>query len=527
MLHHKTSPDHYLGNINLRAANYKYSYTLHEIKEYIKCKNDPIHFIKNYIKIIHPDRGLELMQLYPFQEEMVRAYWKDLNVISLTGRQMGKSTTFAAFLCWYVIFTPSKYAIVLANKLGTAREIFSRFQLAYENLPKFLQQGVKEWNKMSVELENGSKARCAATSASAVRGHSPQLLYLDEYAHVANNTAEDFFTSVFPTLSAGKENKLIITSTPKGYNHYYKIWNDAITGKNGYTHIHVTWDAHPERDEAWRVKELAMLGEEKFAQEHLTEFLGSTNTLIKGHYIKNMSADVPLYDTDGLTIYKHAEDTHQYLITCDVSRGTGNDFSAYVVFDVAKYPFTIVAKYKNNQISTQVLPTFLYQTAKAYNNALVLVETNDNGQQVADILFYDLEYENVIFMTGNKQPGCRTTKATKRLGCSIFKDMIESQKLIINDIDIVSEISTFVQQTNDKGYAAEPGKHDDLVMCLVILSFFTTRDEFKLNSDLSLRKELISQNQRAIEESLIPFGIFDDGTPDESSVDPWTQWLNS
>lgn len=308
-----SSKVHYLGNINLRAVNYNYPYTLFEIKEYIKCKNDPIYFIKNYIKIIHPDRGLELMQLYPYQEDMIRAYHKDLNVISLTGRQMGKSTTFAAFLCWYVIFNDSKYAIMLANKMSTAREIFSKFQMAYENLPKFLQQGVKEWNKTSVELENGSKARCAATSASAVRGHSPQLLYLDEYAHVANNTAEDFFTSVFPTLSAGKTNKLIITSTPKGYNHYYKIWNDAILGKNGYTHIHVTWDAHPERDEAWRIKELAMLGDENFAQEHLTEFLGSSNTLIKGQYIKSMSIDTPLYSKDGLTIYKHGIPEGQYI----------------------------------------------------------------------------------------------------------------------------------------------------------------------------------------------------------------------
>jgi len=257
------------------------------------------------------------------------------------------------------------------------------------------------------------------------------------------------------------------------------------------------------------------------------EFLGSSNTLIKGRYIKTMAADKPLYSKDGLTIYKHAEEKSQYLITCDVSRGTGNDYSAYIVYDITEYPFRIVSKYTSNQISTQVLPTYLYQTAKAYNDALVLIETNDNGQQVADILFYDLEYENTVFMQGNKQPGCRTTKSTKRLGCSIFKDMVESQKLIINDSDIISEISTFVQQSNDKGYAASSGSHDDLVMCNVMLSYFTTRDEFKLNSDLSLRKELVEQMHKNIEEDLMPFGIFDDGVSEESSTDPWTQWLNN
>lgn len=426
------------------------------------------------------------------------------------------STTFAAFLCWYVIFNKSRTAIMVANKAATSREIFSRFQLAYENIPFFLQKGVKEWNKTSIELENGSKAKCVATSASSIRGSSPNLLYIDEYAHVSNAMAEDFFTSVFPALSAGKENKLIFTSTPKGYNHYHKLWSDAISGKNGYFPIHVTWDEHPERDEQWKIKELASLGEEKFAQEHLTEFLGSSNTLIRTQYLKTLVSQNPIYDKDGLTIYEHSNPEHQYIITCDVARGTGNDYSAYVVVDITTYPFKVVAKYRDNQISTQVLPTYLYKTGQAYNNALILIETNDNGQQVADILFYDLEYEETIFMFGNRQPGCRTTKASKRLGCSIFKDMIESQKLLIPDSDIISEITTFIKQPNDKGYAAESGSHDDLIMCLIILAYFTTKDEFKMNSDLSLRQELITQNQKNIEEDLLPFGIIDDGLSDDN-----------
>lgn len=504
------STKHYLGNPNLRAENYNYEYTLDEIKEYIKCKNDPIYFIRKYCKIVHVDLGLVPFDLFDYQENMIKSFVENRDTIVLAARQIGKSTVVAAFFCWYVIFNDEKNCAILANKAVGAREILYRFQRMYEGLPFFLQQGVKVWNKGSIELENGSRVMASSTSSTAIRGQSISMLLLDEFAFVPTGTAEEFFTSVYPTISSGKQTKTIITSTPNGYNLFYRMWNDAVNKINTFNPLFVHWSSVPGRDEAWKQRTLSILGEDKFNQEMEADFIGSSNTLIKGKYLKMMSADKPLYHKEGLTIYKHAEPQKQYIIVCDVARGTGNDSSAYIVYDVSEYPFRIVAKYKDNTISTQILPTYLYKTAKSYNDALVLIETNDNGQQVADILFYDLEYENTIFMFGNKQPGCRTTKSTKRLGCSIFKDMVESQKIIINDSDIISEISSFVQQ-GDSGYAAEQGTHDDLVMCLVMLGYFTTRDEFKMNSDLSLRKELIAQNHKNIEEDLLPFGIIDDG----------------
>lgn len=514
---------YYLNNPNLRSENYHHNYTLQEIQEFIKCKNDPIYFIKTYCKIVHVDLGFIPFELFDFQEDMIRSFAHNRDSIVLAARQIGKSTTVAAFFCWYVIFHEDKNCAILANKAAGAREILYRFQRMYEALPFFLQQGVKVWNKGSIELENGSRIMASSTSSTAIRGAAISLLFLDEFAFVQAGTAEEFFTSVYPTISSGKETKTIITSTPNGYNLFYRMWNDAINNMNQFNPIFVHWSDVPGRDEAWRLRTLSILGEDKFEQEMNAEFCGSSNTLIKSRYIKTMSSDKYIYCKEGLTVYKNAEENHQYIVMCDVARGTGNDNSAYIVVDITEYPFKIVAKYINNQISTQILPTYLYQTAKSYNNALVLIETNDNGQQVADILFYDLEYEEVVFMIGNKQPGCRTTKSTKRLGCSIFKDMIESQKLIINDSDIISEISTFVQQ-GEKGYAAEAGTHDDLVMCLVMLGFFTTRDEFKINSDVSLRKELIEQKHKDIEEDLLPFGIFDDGESVEYGDDN-DNWL--
>lgn len=502
----------YKSNILLRPAGTQYPYSKKEIEEIAKCKNDPIYFIENYVKVVHPDKGLVNMKLYDYQKEMVISYWKQRKTIALTARQMGKSTTIAAFFCWYTIFNEEKSCAILANKASTAREILSRYQKAYENLPKFLQQGVNSWNKGSVELENGSSIIAASTSSSAIRGYTINYLFLDEFAFVQRNIAEEFFTSVWPTISSGKKSQIAICSTPNGFNHFYKLWNEAEQNLNGFNPLFVHWSDHPERDEKWKEEQLKVLGEDKFDQEMNANFLGSSNTLIHSRIIKTLSADRPILHNDSLRIYKNPEPNKNYILVCDPSRGTGNDSSAFIIFDISSYPFTIAAVYSDENISPLALPTLIEKVGRKYNNAHILVEINDNGQQVADILWRDLEYENFIIFGGfSKRPqfGIRTTTSVKRAGCSMFKDLLENQKLLINDLDIIQEISNFVLTANT--YKAAPGYHDDLVMCCVLLSWFVTKEEFKNITNTDYKQQLLKQNIKNIEEDLLPFGFIDDG----------------
>lgn len=431
------------------------------------------------------------------------------------------STIMAAFFCWYTLFNDEMVCAILANKAIVAREILSRYQKAYENLPEFLQQGVITFNKGSVELENGSKLIAASTSSSAIRGFTINCLYLDEFAFVNTAVAEEFFTSVWPTLSSGKKSKMIITSTPNGFNHFYKLWDEAEKDINGFNPIFVHWSQHPDRDDNWKKEQLKVLGEDKFAQEMDAEFLGSSNTLIPSKYIKTMSSVKPLHSTQGIKIFKEPikrnpiyQDSkdHTYVIVCDPSRGTGNDNTAFIVYDVSDYPVRISATFRDNTIDPLILPTVLERVARTYNDAHVLIEINDNGQQVTDILWRDLEYENVVVFGGfskKAQYGARTDTKKKRQGCSLFKGMIESQKLIINDVDLIQEISNFVKKRNS--YEAASGHYDDLVMCCVLFAWFATTEEFQNLTDTNYKKEILKQNMQHIEEDILPFGFIDNG----------------
>ena len=518
----------YRQNPNLPTPGYKHQFTQHEVEEFIKCKNDPVYFIENYVKIINIDKGLIPFKLYPFQHKLIDAYHNQRKVILLSGRQIGKSQTCAAYICWWMIFNQDKMAAILANKAITAREILSRVQLAYENLPLFLKKGVITWNKGNIELDGNIKVIAASTAATSIRGLSISLLMLDEFAHVHPNVAEDFWTSTFPTLSSGQTSKVIITSTPYGYNLFHKIWTEAEQKLNGFFPVSVHWSDVPGRDAKWKQEQLSVLGTDKFAQEFEAEFLGSTNTLIHSRYIKMMAADIPIHLSQGLTVYKEPikfdpynpqSVNHTYVVVADPSEGTGNDDHAIVVYDITQYPIKIAAKYKENNLSHLLLPTVIERLAKSYNNAYVLIETNNNGRQVADSLYLDMEYENVLMfdskdgVTAKNKVGVKTTTQVKRNGCVIFKDMIEHQKLIINDLDIISQISTFVNKKNS--YAADINCKDDLVMCCVLLAWFSATNEFKELSNTNFRDHLQKQNLGAIEDDILPFPFLDDGLDDK------------
>ena len=520
----------YLGNSLLKASGVPLNFTKDEIEEYLKCADDPIYFIESYCKIVTLDHGLQAFKLYDCQKNKVKVIHENRKVILMEGRQQGKTTTSAAYILWYTLFQGSKTVAILANKATAAREVLYRYQIMYENLPTWLQQGVTTWNKGDIALENGSIVFTAATSTSGIRGKSVNLLYVDEAAIIPNNVAEQFFTSVYPTISAGETTKILLSSTPLGYNHFWKFWNDAENDRNGFVNLFIPYWEIPGRDEAWATEQRRLLGELKFNQEVLCNFLGSSLTLIASDAIAQMSADAPIYSKDGLDIYERADKTHAYCIVADTAKGVGGDYSAFQIIDITQMPYKIVGKYRNNEISPLLYPSVLYKIGTEYNQAYVLIEIN-SSEQVADILYGEYEYENIIsvnrtpqgqvvnggFGGGKTQLGVITDKKVKRIGCSNFKSMVEEKKLLICDSDTIAEISTFIEKRNS--YSADEGYHDDLVMPLVLFSWLTTNSYFKDLTNINIRKELYDARIKMIEDEVTPFGFINNGEDDNFEVD--------
>ena len=530
--------DHYLGNPLLKKSNVPVEWTKDQILEYQKCMKDPLYFIGNYIRIVSLDEGLVPFKMFPFQKEMVGTVHNNRFTICKMPRQSGKSTTLVSYILYYVLFNSNMNVAILANKASTARDILSRLQLAYENLPKWLQQGVMSWNKGSLDLENGSRVVASSTSSSAVRGGSYNMIFLDEFAFVPNTVAEDFFSSVYPTISSGKSTKVIIVSTPNGMNLFYKLWVDAENKRNSYNIIDVHWSEVPGRDAKWREETIANTSEEQFRREFECEFLGSANTLIAPAKIKSMAFQNVMKTSAGLDMYEKPVKGNTYIIIADVSRGTNNDYSAFVVFDVTTVPYKIVAKYRNNEIKPLLFPNIIHDVALAYNQAYTLVEVNDIGEQVATALQFDLEYENLImasmrgragqivgggFSGGKAQLGVRTTKAVKKMGCSNLKQIVETDKLIINDYDLIKEFSTFILK--GQSYEAEEGHTDDLVMCCVLFGWLVQQTYFKELTDDDIRERMYKEQQNQLEQDMAPFGFILDGVNDNVEIDEYgTRW---
>jgi hypothetical protein len=529
----------YLGNSNLKAAGVNVNFSEKQIEEYVKCSQDPLYFIKHYVKIVSLDKGLVPFEPYEFQEEMIQAVHTNRFVICKMPRQSGKSTTMVSFLLHYILFNQNMSVAILANKLATARELLGRLKLAYEYLPIWLQQGVVEWNKGSIVLENGSKVLAAATSSSAVRGGSFNCIMLDEFAYVPQNVAEEFFSSVYPTITSGKETKVIIVSTPKGLNMFYRIWVNANKrpgeeGKNEYYPIEVHWSDVPGRDDEWKKQTISNTSLEQFRTEFETEFLGSVHTLIHPEKLKCMVYRTPEYlNNEGLRVYARPQPDHKYVLVVDTSRGQGQDYHAFSVVDVTQIPYRVVATFRNNQLAPMLYPNAIYPVARQYNNAYVLVEINDIGQQVADILHDDLEYDNLIYVQmqgrkgqivnggfgkgGSAMKGVKTSTAVKRIGCSILKNLIEDTKLIVEDFGVVDELCTFVAKGDS--FEAEDNHHDDLAMTLVLFSWLTTQAYFKDITGSDIRKDLYEDQMKNLEEEMTPFGFVDDGSDSRTMVD--------
>ncbi len=522
----------YLGNPNLKRANIAQNFTPKQVEEFVKCSQDPVYFITNYIKIISLDKGLVPFDLYDFQADMVNKFHENRFNIAKLPRQSGKSTVVTAYLLWYTLFNDNVNVAILANKAATAREMLQRLQLSYENLPNWMQQGVVNWNRGSLELENGSKIMAASTSASAVRGMSFNIIFLDEFAFIPNHIADQFFSSVYPTISSGKSTKVIIISTPHGMNMFYKLWHDAERKKNEYVTTEVHWSQVPGRDSVWKEQTIANTSEEQFRVEFECEFLGSVDTLISASKLRMMTYDDPIQKNKGLDVYVKPEKDHQYCITVDVARGVTKDYSAFCVVDTTTIPYKVVAKYRNNTIKPLLFPNTIYDVACAYNHAFVLVEVNDIGGQIADMLHFDLEYDNILMasmrgragqivgqgFSGTKvQLGVKMSTTVKKTGCSNMKQLIEDDKLLISDYDIIAELTTFIQR--GQAWEAEEGCNDDLAMCLVMFSWLATSDYFRELHDNDVRMRMYQEQKDQIEADMAPFGFIDTGMEEETIID--------
>ena len=521
----------YLGNDRIKRVGIELSYTEEQVAEIIKCTEDPVHFIKNYVKIVNVDRGLVPFDMWPFQEEMVKTFHENRFCIAKMPRQVGKTTTTVGYMLWSVLFNPDYTVGILANKGSLAREILDRLTKAYEYLPLWLQQGVVVWNKGNIELENGSKIFAYATSADGVRGGSYNLIFLDEFAFVPHNMAQDFFQSTYPVISSGQTTKVIIVSTPNGLNQFYKMWTDSIEGRSTYKPLEVHWSQVPGRDGAWKEETIRNTSEEQFRVEFETEFIGSSATLISGTKLRSLAFHNPLSSDEGLDIYEQPIPGRLYICTVDCAEGVEADYSTINVVDVTQTPYRQVAKYRNNKLPLLFFPTIIYSVAKKYNEAYALIETNNIGQQVVDILHYDLEYENIYKLEHHHIKGqsisggfrrstsfgIKTTKSVKKIGCANLKTLIENDKLIINDFDTIAEMNTFSRVRDS--YSAEEGNNDDLVMGLVLFAWLTAQTFFKDSTSIDVRKLMLAEQNMLVDEDLAPVGIIDNGKQEEITID--------
>ena len=507
--------DTYLGNPQVKRDGVQQGWTKQDIQEYQRCMTDPVYFAETYGKVISLDEGLVPFKLYPYQKEMFEHFNDNRFSIVLACRQSGKSISSCMYILWYALFHPDQTIAILANKGATAREMLARITLALENTPFFLQPGTKALNKGSIEFSNNSRIIAAATSGSSIRGLSVNLLFLDEFAFVEN--AAQFYTSTYPVISSGNTSRVIITSTANGIgNIFHKIYEGAVQGTNEFKPFRVDWWDVPGRDEQWKDQTIANTSELQFQQEFGNTFFGTGNTLISADALMNMKAKSPVSVGD-INVYKEPKANHDYIMTVDVAKGRGQDYSTFNIIDISTNPFKQVACYRNNLISPILFPDIIHKWAKRYNEAYVIIESNDQGAVVANGLYYDIEYENmhVESMIKAGAIGMTMNRKVKRIGCSNLKDLIEEKRLHIVDLQTITECSTFEARGNS--FEASDGNHDDLVMNLVMFAWYVGTEAFSNQTDMTMKQMLYEEKMKAIEDDITPVGIIDDGVETEKS----------
>jgi len=465
----------YLGNPKIKKANVTMTLSSDELAEWRKCRKDPVYFIRSFMKIVNVDGGLIPFDMYDFQEELILHIHENRFSSIACARQVGKTTVTTGYLLWFVLFHSYKNIGILANKKKSAVKALARLKLAYEKMPMWLQQGVVEWNKGDIELENGSRIGAFAAASDAARGESFSFLFVDEVAFVEPHVWDEYYKSSYPTISSGDTTKICLVSTPNGLNHFYLLHNGAREGTNTYKPFEVIWTAVPGRGEKWKEETIANTSEEDFLQEHCVEFIGGQLTLIASALLRTFRPlDSITVDLSGhVKIIEAPKKDHMYFLTADVARGTGLDYSAFSIIDISTFPNKQVATYRNNKISSLIFPNVIEQFAKRYNEAHVLVESNDLGQAVLNTLNWEFEYENIVSTkyanAKRSRMGIQVDKRTKKIGCNRLKDMVESFNLLVSTSETIDEMYHF--QVKGDSYAADMGT-DDLVMGLVNFAYY-------------------------------------------------------
>ena len=517
----------YLGNAQVKKDGVQQGWSKEDILEYQKCMSDSVYFAETYGKVINLDEGLTPFKMYPYQKEMFKHFEDNRFSIVLACRQSGKSISSCMYILWYALFHPDQTIAVLANKGATAREMLSRITLALENVPFFLQPGTKALNKGSLEFSNNSRIIAAATSGSSIRGLSVNLLFLDEFAFV--DDAATFYTSTYPVVSSGKTSRVIITSTANGIgNIFHKIYEGALQSTNEFKPFRVDWWDVPGRDEEWKKQTISNTSELQFQQEFGNTFFGTGNTLISADALMNMKAVSPLADMGNVKVYEEPKKNHDYIMTVDVAKGRGQDYSTFNIIDISTNPFKQVACYRNNMISPILFPDVIHKWAKKYNEAYVIIESNDAGSVVANGLYYDIEYENmhVESMIKAGAIGMTMNRKVKRIGCSNLKDLIEEKRLHVVDLDTISECSTFEARGNS--FEASNGNHDDLVMNLVMFAWYVGTESFVNQTDMTMKQMLYKEKIKSIEDEITPVGIIDDGMQvEEREISDGDIWVTT
>lgn len=494
-----------------------------QILEIAKCAKDVHYFINNYCYIVTLDEGKQKFNTRFYQDDMLDIMVPATRAIFKLPRQSGKSAIVAAFLVWEVVFQDYHSCSILANKEKSAKNILKKVKMIYKTLPIWMQQGVTGWSKLSIELENESYIEASATSASGIRSDSINTLVIDECAWIPKNIWDEFYSSIYPTVSSSKKSKIIMVSTPRGMNHYYKFWNDAELDRNVFRHYGVSYmDVPAYAEPGFKEQTIQEIGLQKWMQEYECEFLGSSGTLISSYHLQNtlvMKDPADIRFEDKFRIFEMpivGEDAHQYIVMADFGEGVGLDYNTIQVMDVtAGPPWTEVAVYEDNETAPAEIPYILERIGKFYNEALVIGETNNIGIGILDDLNYDLEYENIFYgdekVSGvlSNHFGIKMTKHSKMTGNARLKANIEDGNLIIQDQGTITQFSTYIKKGTS--YAAEEDTdHDDLVTPLVLFSYFMAKRNWTenwLDQDRLKNKGKISK----IEEDLLPAGYVDDG----------------
>ena len=509
----------YMGLPNLKRANIKTNWTREMVQEWKKCRDDIVYFAEKYCAITHIDYGTIKVQLRDYQRDMLRIMSSKRMTCCNLSRQLGKTTVVAIFLAHFVCFNKDKAVGILAHKGSMSAEVLDRTKQAIELLPDFLQPGIVEWNKGSIELDNGSSIGAYASSPDAVRGNSFAMIYIDECAFIPNFI--DAWLAIQPVISSGRRSKIIITTTPNGLNHFYDIWDAALSGKSGFEPYTAIWNSVKERlyndqdmfDDGWQwsSQTISASSLEQFKQEHCAEFHGTSGTLISGMKLANMDWTEVTPDNHGFHKFKEAQPERKYIAALDCSEGRGQDYHALHIIDITEPQWEQVGVLHSNSISHLILPDIVHKYLMEYNEAPIYIELNSTGVSVAKSLYMDLEYENVI-CDSMVDLGMKQTKRTKAIGCSTLKDLIEKDKLIIHHKATVQEFRTF----SEKGvsWAAEEGYHDDLIMSLVIFAWLTTQTKFADyadKDDLRLASEVFRNELEDMNDDYAPVVLVDDG----------------